>query len=264
MRICGLQKLSMVDYPGKLAATVFTGGCDLRCPFCHNALLVTRLTESPVLTEDEVLEFLKKRQGLLDGVVLSGGEPLLQPGAADFLAMVRQMGFGVAITGGEPLLRRELPALLRSIKELGYAVKLDTNGFHPQALAEILERGLVDYVAMDIKNRREKYGDTCGVPGLDPAPVEESLHLLIGSGVDFELRTTLVRNFHTPEDLAAMGRWVAGFFPEGTAPRYFLQKFVDSGNLISTGCRGFDDREMAAMAEKIRPFLPRVELRGVE
>ena len=226
MRICGLQKLSMVDYPGKLAATVFTGGCDLRCPFCHNALLVTRLTESPVLTEDEVLEFLKKRQGLLDGVVLSGGEP-----------MVRQMGF---------------------------AVKLDTNGFHPQALAEILERGLVDYVAMDIKNRREKYGDTCGVPGLDPAPVEESLHLLIGSGVDFELRTTLVRNFHTPEDLAAMGRWVAGFFPEGPTPRYFLQKFVDSGNLISTGCRGFDDREMAAMAEKIRPFLPRVELRGVE
>lgn len=237
MRICGLQKLSMVDYPGKLAATVFTGGCDLRCPFCHNALLVTRLTESPVLTEDEVLEFLKKRQGLLDGVVLSGGEPLLQPGAADFLAMVRQMGF---------------------------AVKLDTNGFHPQALAEILERGLVDYVAMDIKNRREKYGDTCGVPGLDPAPVKESLHLLIGSGVDFELRTTLVRNFHTPEDLAAMGRWVAGFFPEGTTPRYFLQKFVDSGNLISTGCGGFDDREMAAMAEKIRPFLPRVELRGVE
>ena len=237
MRICGLQKLSMVDYPGKLAATVFTGGCDLRCPFCHNALLVTRLTESPVLTEDEVLEFLKKRQGLLDGVVLSGGEPLLQPGAADFLAMVRQMGF---------------------------AVKLDTNGFHPQALVEILERGLVDYVAMDIKNRREKYGDTCGIPGLDPAPVEESLRLLIGSGVDFELRTTLVRNFHTPEDLAAMGRWVAGFFPEGTTPRYFLQKFVDSGNLISAGCGGFDDREMAAMAEKIRPFLPRVELRGVE
>ena len=138
---------------------------------------------------------------------------------------------------------------------MGFAVKLDTNGFHPQALAEILERGLVDYVAMDIKNRREKYGDTCGVPGLDPAPVKESLHLLIGSGVDFELRTTLVRNFHTPEDLAAMGRWVAGFFPEGTTPRYFLQKFVDSGNLISTGCGGFDDREMAAMAEKI-PVLP--------
>lgn len=237
MRICGLQKLSMVDYPGKLAATVFTGGCDLRCPFCHNALLVTRLAESPVLTEDEVLDFLKRRRGLLDGVVLSGGEPLLQSGAADFLAAVRQLGF---------------------------AVKLDTNGFHPQALAEILGRGLVDYVAMDIKNRREKYGDTCGIPGLDPAPVEQSLRLLIGSGVDFELRTTLVRNFHTPEDLAAMGRWVAGFFPAGKTPRYFLQKFVDSGNLISAGCRGFDDREMAAMAETVRPFLPRVELRGVE
>ena len=133
MHICGLQKLSMVDYPGKLAATVFTGGCNLRCPFCHNALLVTRLSESPALTEDEVLEFLKKRRGLLDGVVLSGGEPLLQAGAADFLAAVRQLGF---------------------------AVKLDTNGFYPQALREILDRGLADYVAMDIKNCRDKYAVT--------------------------------------------------------------------------------------------------------
>lgn len=148
MRICGLQKLSMVDYPGKLAATVFTGGCNLRCPFCHNALLVTRLEESPILTEDEVMDFLKKRRGLLDGVVLSGGEPLMHPGAADFLAAVRDMGF---------------------------AVKLDTNGFYPQQLAHILDRKLADYVAMDIKNRREKYGLTCGLPDLDPAPVEESL-----------------------------------------------------------------------------------------
>ena len=237
MRIFGLQKLSMVDYPGKLSATVFTGGCDLRCPFCHNALLVTRLAESPVLTEGAVLDFLKRRQGLLDGVVLSGGEPLLQADAGDFLGAVRQLGF---------------------------AVKLDTNGFHPRALAKILNQGLLDYVAMDIKNRREKYGVTCGIPDLDPAPVEESLRLLAGSGVDFELRTTLVRNFHTPEDLAAMGQWVASFFPAGETPRYFLQKFVDSGNLISAGCTGFDDREMAAMAEKIRPFLPRTELRGVE
>ena len=237
MRICGLQKLSMVDYPGKLAATVFTGGCNLRCPFCHNALLVTRLKESPSLTEDEVLDFLKKRRGLLDGVVLSGGEPLMQPGAADFLAEVREMGF---------------------------AVKLDTNGFYPQALREILDRGLADYVAMDIKNRPEKYGLTCGVPDLDPAPVEESLRLLSGSGADFELRTTLVREFHPAEDLEAMGRWVSGFFPADRTPRFFLQKFVDSGNLIGGGLHGFDDGEMTALAEGLRPLLPRTELRGVD
>lgn len=237
MHICGLQKLSMVDYPGKLAATVFTGGCNLRCPFCHNALLVTRLSESPALTEDEVLEFLKKRRGLLDGVVLSGGEPLLQAGAADFLAAVRQLGF---------------------------AVKLDTNGFYPQALREILDRGLADYVAMDIKNCRDKYAVTCGVPDLDPAPVEESLKLLRDSGVDFELRTTLVRQLHSPEDLRAMGRWVAGFFPHNQSPRFFLQKFVDSGNLIASGNSGFDDAEMTAMADLVRLDLPRTELRGID
>ena len=237
MRICGLQKLSMVDYPGKLAATVFTGGCDLRCPFCHNALLVTRLSESPVLAESEVLAFLKTRRGLLDGVVLSGGEPLMQPGAADFLAAVRDMGF---------------------------AVKLDTNGFYPQALREILDRKLADYVAMDIKNRREKYGLTCGLPDLDPSPVEESLRILAASGADCELRTTLVRELHAPEDLPALAQWAAGFFPEGRTPRFFLQKFVDSGNLISDGFHGFDDAEMAAMAAAVRPFLPRAELRGVD
>ena len=237
MRICGLQKLSMVDYPGKLAATVFTGGCNLRCPFCHNALLVTRLEESPALTEQEILDFLRRRRGLLDGVVLSGGEPLMHPGAADFLAAVRQLGF---------------------------AVKLDTNGFYPQALADILGRGLVDYVAMDIKNRREKYGPTCGLPDLDPTPVEESLRVLAASGMDCELRTTLVRELHSPEDLPALGRWVADFFPEGKTPPYFLQKFVDSGNLISGGYHAVDDSEMAAMAESVRPFLPRTALRGVD
>ena len=179
MYLCGLQKLSMVDYPDKLAATVFAGGCDLRCPFCHNALLVTRLAESPTLPEAEVLEFLSRRKGLLDGVVLSGGEPLLQPDAADFLEKVRALGF---------------------------AVKLDTNGCHPEALADILERGLADYVAMDIKNSLEKYPETVGVPGFDTAPVEESVRLLAGSGVDHEFRTTLVRELHTADDLTAIAR----------------------------------------------------------
>ena len=231
MYIGGLQKLAMVDYPGKLAATVFTGGCNLRCPFCHNALLVTRLRETPALEEKAVLDFLASRRGLLDGVVLSGGEPLLQPGAADFLAKVR---------------------------ELGFAVKLDTNGCFPKILANILDRGLVDYVAMDIKNSPEKYPETVGIPGFDTAPVEESVRLLAGSGVDHEFRTTLVREFHTAEDLTAIGRWL----PRNA--RYFLQAFVDSGNLIGQGYHGFAAQEMRDLAALVRPLLPRTELRGVD
>ena len=231
MRISGLQKLSMVDYPGKLAATVFTGGCDLRCPFCHNAPLVLRVAETPEFSQEEVLSFLRTRQGLLDGVVLSGGEPLLQAGAAEFLAAVRSLGF---------------------------SVKLDTNGCHPEALANILERGLTDYVAMDIKNRREKYAETAGMPGFDLAPVEESVRLLQSSGVDFEFRTTVVREFHTAADIRAIGQWLEG------SPRYFLQKFVDSGDLVGTGCHGLEDTEMQALAETARPWFREVALRGVD
>lgn len=231
MYLCGLQKLAMVDYPGKLAATVFTGGCNLRCPFCHNALLVTRLDETPELGEEAVLSFLATRTKLLDGVVLSGGEPLLQPDAADFLRKIRQMGF---------------------------AVKLDTNGFFPDRLSAILEEGLVDYVAMDIKNAPEKYPITCGIPGLDTAPVAESVKLLRQSGVDFEFRTTLVREFHTPEDLLAIGRWLEG------SPRYFLQAFVDSGNLVGSGCSPFTPQEMRDFTLLLRPFFREVSLRGVD
>ena len=231
MYLCGLQKLSMVDYPGKLAATVFTGGCNLRCPFCHNALLVTRLAETPELSEEDVLSFLQRRRGLLDGVVLSGGEPLLQPDAADFLRKVRDMGF---------------------------AVKLDTNGCFPERLTAILEAGLVDYVAMDIKNCREKYPQTVGVPGFDTATVEESVRLLARSGVDHEFRTTFVRELHTAADVEAMGRWLQG------APRYYLQNFADSGNLIREGWHGFTALELQGFADIARPYFKQVELRGVD
>ena len=231
MRICGLQKLAMVDYPGKLAATVFTGGCNLRCPFCHNALLVTRLAESPSLSEEEVLRFLSSRKGFLDGVVLSGGEPLLQSGAADFL---------------------------QAVHDMGYAVKLDTNGCYPEVLADVLERGLVDYVAMDIKNSREKYAVTVGLPLFDTAPVEESLRLLQKSGVDYELRTTVVKEFHTTDDIRAIGEWCQG------APHYYLQNFVDSGNLIAEGCHGVEPLELQAFAEISRPFFKEVGIRGID
>ena len=230
MQICGLQKLAMVDYPGKLAATVFTGGCNLRCPFCHNAPLVTKLEQSPELSEEEVLSFLSSRRKLLDGVVLSGGEPLLQPDAADFLQKVR---------------------------ELGFAIKLDTNGCHPQALARILELKLADYVAMDIKNCREKYSETVGISDFDLTSIDESIRLLQSSGVDYEFRTTAVRELHSPEDIRAIGHWLKG------APRYFLQQFVDSGNLISPGLHALSPEEMQHLADCARPFFGEVSLRGI-
>ena len=231
MHIHGLQKLAMVDYPGKLAATVFTGGCNLRCPFCHNALLVTRLAETPEISEQEVLAFLASRKGLLDGVVLTGGEPLLQSGVTDFLRRVREMGF---------------------------AVKLDTNGCYPEALAAVLAAGLADYVAMDVKNSRARYAETVGVPGFDLAPVEASIRLLRESGVEHEFRTTLVRELHRPEDLDQIAAWLRG------APRYYLQNFVDSGNLIGQGYHGFSPEELQAFADRVRPCFGSVELRGVE
>lgn len=232
MRISGLQKLAMVDFPGKLAATVFTGGCNLRCPFCHNALLVNRLEENPEHhTQEELLTFLKSRRGLLDGVVLSGGEPLLQAGAADFLA---------------------------AVKDLGFAVKLDTNGCFPEALADVLDRHLADYVAMDIKNSLEKYPETVGIPGFDTAPIRESVRLLQTGGVDFEFRTTVVRELHTEEDFRSIGRWLAG------SPRYMLQQFVDSGDLVGTGCSAADPLRLKDFARLLRPFFGSVELRGVD
>ena len=220
----------MVDFPGKVAATVFTGGCNLRCPFCHNAPLVTRPEEAERIDAAEVLSFLAGRRGLLDGVVLSGGEPLLQEGVEDFLARVRA---------------------------LGYAVKLDTNGCYPQRLQGILAAGLVDYVAMDIKNSLEKYPETVGCPGFDTAPVEESVCLLMGGNVDYEFRTTAVRPFHTLQDIEAIGRWLTG------APRYFLQTFVDSGDLVGEGCGAFSPEEMRELAGKARPWFKTVEIRGI-
>ena len=219
MHIHGLQKLAMVDYPGKLAATVFTGGCNLRCPFCHNALLVTRLAASPEIPAADVLDFLAARRGLLDGVVLSGGEPLLQPDAADFLRRVREMGF---------------------------SVKLDTNGCYPDALAAILEEGLADYVAMDVKNSPRRYGETVGVPDFDLAPVEESIRLLRNSGVAHEFRTTLVRELHREEDLDAIDDEILKLcllVPEAETDRWFdgLRRRLPAGMTPTGGGNGCID-----------------------
>ena len=191
MLICGLQKLSLLDYPGKLAATIFTGGCNLRCPFCHNALLVTRVSESPVISEEELFTFLNNRAGKLDGV---------------------------CITGGEPLLQKDLESFILKIKDLGFLVKLDTNGCFPDRLRMLLDKGIIDYVAMDIKNSPEKYALTVGIEGFDPAPVFESAKLLMNGSTPYEFRTTLAEGLHTAEDMEKIGELLHG------ANQYFLQR----------------------------------------
>ena len=230
MRIGGLQKVTLLDYPGKVACTVFLPGCNLRCPFCHNPALVLPDRETDSLSTEELLAFLETRRGKLDGV---------------------------CVTGGEPTLYEDLPALLRQIRALGFAVKLDTNGTNPDMLEALAQEGLLDYAAMDIKNSPDRYAETCG--GVDLlGPVKRSAALLMAGAVDYEFRTTLVRELHRPEDLDAIAAWLAG------APRYYLQNFVDSGNLIGRGYHGFTAEQLQGFAERVRPFFGAVELRGID
>ncbi len=230
MRIDGLQKMTLLDFPGKVACTVFTGGCNFRCPFCHNALLVTELPENPDYSVDEILAFLKKRSGLLDGVAITGGEPLINPDIGDFIC---------------------------SIRRLGYSVKLDTNGSYPDRLKSLVAEGLIDYVAMDIKNCREKYAETVGLKSLELSRIEESVDFLKSEAVDYEFRTTVVNEFHTVEDIRSAAEWIKG------AKRYFLQNFVDSGNLINSSMSGVDKSVMLEMQRAAADFVPKTEIRGI-
>lgn len=231
MKIHGLQKVTLLDFPGKVACTVFTGGCNFRCPFCHNASLVQPELFPAAMDEAEFFAFLKKRQGVLDGVAITGGEPLLHPDAADFIARIR---------------------------ELGYQIKLDTNGSFPARLRDIVEAGLVDRVAMDIKNAPEKYAETISVPGFDLAPVRESVSFLMEGRVAFEFRTTVVKPLHQAEDFAAIGEWIAD------GEEYYLQRFTDSGELINGGGLGpWDDENMKIFAETVKKYVPHTYLRGI-
>lgn len=229
MQICGLQKLSLLDYPGKLAATVFTGGCNFRCPFCHNALLVLPENPETVIDEDGFFAFLETRKGKLDGVCVTGGEPLLHSGLADFL---------------------------RKIKDLGFSVKLDTNGSFPDRLSALMDQGLLDYVAMDIKNSREKYGQTVGIPLFDTSAVEKSVALLKLDRIPYEFRTTLVQQYHTQADIESIGRWISG------AARYYLQGFVDSGNLISSGLCAVSKEQTEKMLAAVKKYVETAKIRG--
>ena len=233
MLISGLQKMTLLDYPGVVACTVFTGGCNFRCPFCHNASLV--LPEALQTSDggvETVLSFLKKRQGLLDGV---------------------------AITGGEPLLHADMDAFLREVKALGYRVKLDTNGTFPDRLISLVEEKLVDRVAMDIKNDPALYAKTAGLAAMDMAAVTKSKDFLLSGAVEYEFRTTVVRGLHTEESLLAAAHWIEG------AKAYFLQQFKDSGELIDgAGLGAFSDEEMRALCDAVRSVIPTVQLRGVD
>lgn len=229
MNIQGFQKLTLLDYPGKMACTLFTAGCNLRCPFCHNSRLVLNPEKESEFSVEEILSFLKKRQGILDGVVITGGEPLLQKDIADFI---------------------------RQIKELGYSVKLDTNGTFPQKLHELVENGLVDYVAMDIKNSPELYAETIGISGYDISKIKESIAFLLEGRVDYEFRTTVVREFHSVFGMDNIGKLIKG------AKRHFLQAFVDSGELIAFGLSGVPKDEMESMQKIMLNYVDSCEIRG--
>ena len=256
MQIQGLQKLTLLDYPEKMAATVFTAGCNFRCPFCHNASLVVDIDARYDIPINEVMSFLKKRNNVLEGVCISGGEPLLQPDLEEFI---------------------------EDVKSLGYLVKLDTNGSNLEKLQNLVEKSLIDYVAMDIKNAPNKYAETIGlyeaknVENISSADknvssvekdikkncnkdvvsqVLATVDYLKSGIIPYEFRTTIVREFHNREDLEEMGKWLEG------AERYYLQVFVDSGDLIGEGFRPYTDDIMKQALEIVQKYIPKAEIRG--
>lgn len=229
MNIHGLQKMTLLDFPGRVACTVFLAGCDLRCPFCHNAELIDGTAE-PIMDENELLAFLEKRKGLLDGV---------------------------AFTGGEPTLRRDLPDLLRKIKSMGYPIKLDTNGMHPDRLKAMLDEGLLDYVAMDIKAGPENYAHTCGLEKIDLKPIDESIRLLMNAGIDYEFRTTVVDELHTVRDFEAIAGWIAG------AKAYYLQAFTDRDTVVYENFHAPTRECMETYAAVVRKTVQNTALRGI-
>lgn len=231
MYIGGLQKLTLLDYPGHIACTIFTAGCNFRCPFCHNASLVLPEEFSPALDKEELMRFLQKRRGVLDGV---------------------------AITGGEPLLHADMPELLWEIKELGFLIKLDTNGSFPDRLEALIEEKLVDRVAMDIKNSPALYAETAGIPGLDLSAIDRSRALLLEGRVEYEFRTTVVKPLHTVESLQEAAKWIEG------AAEYYLQQYRDPGSVLNNeGLGPYDEDQMRAFAEAVRPYVPSVQVRGI-
>lgn len=229
MKIKGLQKTTLLDFPGKVACTVFTFGCNFRCPFCHNASLVLNESEGEI-SEEQFFSLLSKRKGIIDGV---------------------------CITGGEPLLHKDIVPFMEKIHSMGFLVKLDTNGSFPDRLKSVVEAGHVDYVAMDIKNTPEKYALSAGI-STDAEAVFESIRFLMESGVDYEFRTTVVKELHTLNDILQIAKHING------AKRYYLQHFKDSGELIEGGYSAHSTETMKEMLELVKPYVEISGIRGME
>lgn len=230
MKICGLQKTTLLDFPGHVAATVFTGGCNFRCPFCHNSDLLGN-DSPPAYTEAEILAFLAKRRGILEGVAITGGEPTLQPDLQEFI---------------------------RNVRELGYRIKLDTNGYRPDVLKALCGEGLIDYVAMDIKTCQERYPLVAGIPSVNIEKIEESADFLKTGTVPYEFRTTVVRELHQAEDFVKIARWQEG------CTQYYLQNFVDSDQVLNPVYTSWGKEELLSFLEIVKPYVKHAELRGVD
>lgn len=236
MKICGLQKTTLLDFPQKTACTVFTGGCNFSCPYCHNASLVIDNDFEEAISEEEFFAFLKKRKGILDGVCITGGEPLIQKDIEEFMC---------------------------KIKNKGYLVKLDTNGSFPQRLKSLVKSGLVDYVAMDIKNSPKNYEVAVGIPYIDIKKINDSINFLMENCIDFEFRTTAVKGIHTQNDFEKIGKWIKG------EEKYFIQNFIDSGDTIFSrisenyAFSGFSQEEMNGFVKIVRHYVPNSKMRGL-
>lgn len=230
MKLHGIQKMTLLDFPGVVSCTIFLGGCDFRCPFCHNFELIDGTAE-PIMDDSELIEFLRGRKALIDGV---------------------------AITGGEPCLHKDLPELIRKIRAEGYKVKLDTNGYHPEMLKAIIDEGLVEYVAMDIKNSEEKYALTCGLDDINMDIIKESISILMNSDIDYEFRTTVVDELHEEADFEKIGEMIRG------AKHYFLQRFTDRDSVPYGNLSAPSFEDMHKYCDIARNFVTNSDLRGVE
>jgi pyruvate formate lyase activating enzyme len=231
MQIHGFNKTTLLDYPGHLAATLFLGGCNMRCPFCHNSSLVTNTASQPIIGVEEVLTTLAKRRNILEGVCITGGEPTIYP---------------------------DLWELITAIKDLGFKIKLDTNGTNPSILKALVAGHLVDYVAMDIKNSKENYSLSSGVATSDLKQVSESVSFLLTNPIPYEFRTTIVKEHHTQQDILSIGQWING------AKAYYLQSYKDSGDILSPGLSSHSKETLLSFVTLLTPFVEQVSLRGVD
>lgn len=230
MKIFGLQKTTLLDYPGHVAATVFLGGCNFRCPFCHNGEIISGNSEDAV-TEDSVLAFLQKRSSILEAVCITGGEPTLYDDLEDFIVKIRS---------------------------LGLLIKLDTNGYRPEVLKDLCEKKLLSYVAMDIKSGPTGYAKAAGCSELDISRIEQSINFLKKQDFPYEFRTTVVKELHRKEDFHEIGPWIAG------CPAYYLQSYKASEHVLSPGLSACSKETLLSFAKITEPYVGRVSLRGID